>query len=255
MSNALSVWQRLKRQVRVLPQTCANSFRFSLVPQLPRWFRVPASVRIGRRAVPLAAPDEPGISADFLTCVLWNTYGLGRRLGAVHTVLDIGANVGFFSLAARGRYPRAVIHVYEPNPRVLPFLRANTAGLDISLHPEAVSDRADWVTMVDTGPSNAAQTRAALEAGKGIRQISLTTAVERMGGRVDLLKMDCEGAEWEILRLDEGWEAIRNIRMEYHLFHGETVDQMVAALRAKGYRILSIGELNEVGGTIWAARD
>lgn len=37
-------------------------------------------------------------------------------LNGVRTVIDVGANVGFFSLFAALRFPEAVIHAYEPLP-------------------------------------------------------------------------------------------------------------------------------------------
>ena len=71
---------------------------------------------------------------------------------------------------------------------------------------------------------------------------------------MDLLKLDCEGAEWEMFQLDELLEAGQEIRMEYHLFDGETVERAKQALRAKGFRVIRTAGLNEVGGTIWASR-
>jgi hypothetical protein len=60
---------------------------------------------VGRRCVNLRFTPEEGVDADFITCFLHNDYGLGRKLREVRTILDVGANIGFFSLAARGHYP------------------------------------------------------------------------------------------------------------------------------------------------------
>ena len=203
----------------------------------------------------LRFPREEGVDSDFITCFLRNTYGLGQQLGEVRAILDVGANAGFFSLAARAHYPEAAIHAYEPNPRILPYLHANVDGSDVVVYPEAVSDAEGFVTMLDDGPSDEARTRLSDGSKGGIRQIGLRTAVERMGGRVDLLKLDCEGAEWEILRLDDDcWRAVRNIRMEYHEYDGATLEQAVQMLAARGFRVIHAGSFNEVGGTIWAVR-
>jgi hypothetical protein len=35
--------------------------------------------------------------------------------------------------------------------------------------------------------------------GGEIRMISIRSAIELLGGAVDLLKLDCEGGEWNIL--------------------------------------------------------
>ena len=254
MSKVPSAWQRLAALVRQFPQTSANCVRFRVFFLLPRWFRMPSGIRLANRHIALQFPKEDGVDADFITCFLRNTYGLGQQLGVVRTILDIGANAGFFTLAARAHYPEAVIHAYEPNPRILPCLHANTAGLSIAVYPEAVSNLEGFVTMIQDGPSNAARTRLSDRSADGIRQISLRTAIERMGGRVDLLKLDCEGAEWEILRIRDDWEAVRHIRMEYHEYEGATLDKAVQLLKARGFRVIRTGSLNEVGGTLWATR-
>jgi FkbM family methyltransferase len=251
MSKFSSDVRRFVRFLRLLPEASANALCFRVFFLLPRWFRMPTHIRVAGRSSPLHFPAHENAESDFIDCVLRNSYGLGCKLGNVRTIVDVGANVGFFSLAARQRYPNAVIHAYEPNPRVLPYFDANTDGLDIVLHPEAVGDWEGFVTILDEGPSDEARTRA----GEGsIRQVSLNTAIERIGGSIDLLKLDCEGAEWEILKLDGCWERVKNIRMEFHMFNGETVDQAHAAIARIGFKIIHLDEHNPEMGTMWSVR-
>jgi len=49
------------------------------------------------------------------------TYWFSRFCSHYNSVIDAGANIGFFSLVAAKSNPRAVIHAFEPNP--LNFLR------------------------------------------------------------------------------------------------------------------------------------
>ena len=184
-------------------------------------------------------------------CFLRNEYGLRKRLSNVQTILDIGANLGFFSMAARSHYPKATIHAYEPNPRAVPFLKENTNQLGIVVYPEAVGGSSGYVSMEDSGDSNLARTVAAGEGS--VPQVSLATAVERMGGAVDLLKLDCEGAEWEMFGNAEPWQHIRNVRMEYHLFHGETVQDVEGNLKRLGFEVIH-WQPDVTFGTVWAYR-
>src|SRR6185437_1986096 len=138
------------------------------------------------------------------------------------------ANVGFFSIAARGYYPSAVIHAYEPNPRVLPFLNANVSELGIGVFPEAVGASDGFASIEDDGPSNQARTHSGGDGG--IAMVGFERAIQRIGGQVDLLKLDCEGAEWDLFQTANCWPNIRNLRMEYHLFHNETFTQVHEAL-------------------------
>jgi FkbM family methyltransferase len=253
MRKVMSSPQRLKRFLSQLPEIFANMMRFRVFFILPRWFTMPAQVNVARRSIPLRHLDEEGIDADFLCCFLRNTYGLGRVPDPVRTIIDVGANVGFFSLAAREFYPNAIIHAYEPNPRILPLLRANTSELEIQIHPEAVGDRDCHVLMIDNGPSDQARTRIS-DSDQAIRQVTIETLIERIGGIVDLLKLDCEGAEWEILKPNPCWRDVRNIRMEYHLYERGSVPELRAVIEGLGFRLVRCSEDHEFSGTIWAVQ-
>lgn len=256
MAKMVSAGRRFARFVRLLPEVCANSLRFRVPFLLPRWFRVPPRLRVGRRIVELQILDEDGVGADFITCVLRNTYGLRHQLAEIRTIVDVGASFGFFSLAARARYPDAAIHAYEPNPRILPLLRANTAGFGVEIHPDALGAQDGTVNLIDDGPSDQARIGDPENDAPvcQVPQVSLETVLRLAGGRIDLLKLDCEGAEWEILKSANGWQSIRNIRLEYHLFRGESPEDAARELSRKGFRILRLQRYHETGGAIWAAR-
>jgi hypothetical protein len=52
--------------------------------------------------------------------------------------------------------------------------------------------------------------------------------------------------------LKECWQQIHNVRMEYHLFHGETVSQLEQILLELGFR--PTRWRHDVGfGTVWAS--
>jgi FkbM family methyltransferase len=244
--------QRLVSFVETLPEVCANDVRFRVPFLLPRWFRMPQRVWVAGQWVRLQTPDEESVAAELLTCMLRNVYGLGHGLGEVGTIVGVGANLGFFLLAARAHYPHALIHGYEPNPRILPMLRANTAMADVTVFAEAVGGRAGAAKLLDDGPSNQAHVVAESANGLTVPQVTLETVVRRMGGTVDLLKLDCEGAEWEILQPGPWWKAVRNVRMEYHLFHGETAEQATDALKGLGFRVTRARPSGKQGGAIWA---
>jgi FkbM family methyltransferase len=244
MRRALS---RIVRQV----DCCRNGLRFGFVFVRARSFKIPQKIRVAGKSVPLRLPPEHGALVDFFVCFLRNEYGLQKRMSDVQTILDIGANLGFFSIAARSHYPRAIIHAYEPNPRVLPFLEANTSELGIAVYPEAVGGQSGRVSMDDSGDSNLART--VVNSDGSVPQVSLATAIERLGGTVDMLKLDCEGAEWEMFGIAEPWQHIRNVRMEYHLFKGETVQDVERNLNGLGFEVIHWKP--DLGfGTVWASR-
>ena len=252
MKTIASIFRRLYWFGRSLPEIFANGVRFRVFFILPRWFKTPASVRVTGRQIGLRYPHEEGVDADFISCFLRNAYGLGHKLGEVRTIVDVGANLGFFALAARDFYPNAVIHAYEPNPRIQPELRENTAGSNIRIFSEAVGGKDGFVLLIDIGPSDQARTRESPDGG--IPQAGLQTVIDRIGGTVDLLKLDCEGAEWEILESSGCWSSVHNIRLEYHIIDGETQSDAIDALSKAGYKIICAPLPGEHGGTIWAQK-
>ena len=246
--NALrKVGSKIVRQM----ESFANGLRFGFLFTTSGQFKIPSKVRCAGRSHSLHYPAEGGNREDFFVCIIRNEYGLRRGLSEVRTIVDVGGNVGLFSVAARNRYPDATIHVYEPNPRMLSCLELNTAELGITVYPEAVGGQEGFVDIVDLGDSNQARTTNAADGP--IAQVGLDTVVKRAGDAIDLLKLDCEGAEWELFKTAAPWEHIRNVRMEYHLFHGETVEQLDQTLRNLGFE--TSHWQHDIGfGTAWARR-
>ncbi len=61
-------------------------------------------------------------------------------------------------------------------------------------------------------------------------------------GCVDLLKLDCEGAEWEIFEAVEAWNRIRSVTLEYHLSarEGTTSETIRDRLRGLGFKAIEL---------------
>jgi FkbM family methyltransferase len=229
----------------------ANAREFGVPFSRRATFEMPAAVRLGRRTVNLAFPEEHGILVDFLTCFIEDEYGLGTIKTPVRTIVDIGANVGFFSMAASARFPFAQIHAYEPNRRIFPYLSKNAKQAGVQVYCEAVGATAGWVKINDTGDSNQATTSPAAKADDGIPRVSLAEVVARIGGTIDLAKIDCEGAEWEMFTDRASWRHIKSVRMEYHLWKRRTYAEVEEAFRGIHFRILHHSPGGE-WGTIWA---
>lgn len=142
---------------------------------------------------------EPGLIRRFQTLV---------KPGMV--VVDVGANIGIFTLyAARLLAGRGQIYSFEPTPRTFRILRDNVQvngflelGL-IQLHQSAVSDRAGQAAFV-VFPENGGHNTLFDDGGAAARRIEVPTIRldDVLAGepRVDVVKIDAEGAEPLILR-------------------------------------------------------
>jgi FkbM family methyltransferase len=73
----------------------------------------------------------------------------------------------------------------------------------------------------------------------------------------DLLKLDCEGAEFEILQTlsQETWARIKAIILEYHLFTGYSLTALQELLVNHGFLIATRPSVDEKLGFILAVRD
>jgi FkbM family methyltransferase len=168
----------------------------------------------------------------------------GFDWAAARTIVDIGAHVGSFTVWAALRSPRARVLAVEPNPETFALLTEN-------LGDNGLLDR---VTAVN----------AAVGANPGVAALelvehSLATRLARNGeGRfrvgvqrlerllsdagmdeVDVLKMDCEGMEYEVLGAmgPDRLGAIGAITCEYHPEPGHEVSELDRILRSAGYTV------------------
>ena len=206
---------------------------------------LPGQLVFGGHAAPFAAPLETLFVADFTNVVLDDDYGLLSMSPLPATIVDIGANVGFFTKFARHCFPDATIHAYEPSPSTAAYARSNIEHQLTTLFVEGVAAEAGRAEMEEHGSSNLAQTIAG-ETGS-IVLTSFATLLERIGGRIDLLKVDCEGAEWDFMRDPALFAHVGTIRMEYHLVNGRTLDDVHGLALGIGFRVTKVVANNGFG--------
>ncbi len=123
------------------------------------------------------------------------------------TVLDVGANIGFYSLlAGRAVGPSGQVFAFEPDPRTAKSLRANVVanGLTtINVFERVVSDRAGQVELLQTAsaPHTGLFPPVSGEAVVGVVPVEAVVLDDVLDGvAVDVMKLDVEGHEPAVLR-------------------------------------------------------
>ena len=138
-------------------------------------------------------------------------------------ILDCGANVGLASLFFKRRYPSARITAFEADPAIAALLahnlRANGAA-DVEVVAAAVWTGAGEISFqTDGADAGAVASLGGARGGAAVRVPTIRLADRLAGERIDLLKLDIEGAESVVLPDCAGvLENVNAILLEVHEF-------------------------------------
>jgi FkbM family methyltransferase len=145
---------------------------------------------------------------------VWKSISDGLSSGAIF--FDVGAHIGYESLRASVQIgDRGKVIAFEPNPATLGQLRANISAskaTNIIVEPIACADQEGRLTLYDsTSEGNSGASSLSLsnadETGKGalpsyvVRARPIDDVAEELAvDRLDVMKVDVEGAEVLVLR-------------------------------------------------------
>jgi FkbM family methyltransferase len=181
----------------------------------------------------------PGAMRPHLEKVLEGEYAppTGFRLTRPPgSVLDIGANVGAFSLWARAQWPGALVVAYEPMPENVELLLANVGEDEmVEVVPAAVRWHGDGA-MMHQGLNNCGEA-SVLYMGEQEDDASVRVASVAASKlpRAHFVKIDAEGCEGEIL----SWMDLSETRAVAYEWHGGRNREVCAeALREAGLRLV-----------------
>jgi len=141
------------------------------------------------------------------------------------------------------------LHGFDPTPASVEWIRSQVLPAGFHHHPVAVAGHDGTLEFSLPEPGTGMCASAHLAASAGTVQVPckrISTIMTELGhDRIDLLKMDIEGTEYEVLEEILGNQLrIRQILVEFHhRFPGigmkKTLDA-VAALRRAGYQLFHV---------------
>ncbi len=152
----------------------------------------------------------------------------GVPISAGWTIVDIGGGIGDFTTFAAKAHANNIVYAFEPTPQSYNLLQENLKrNLVNNAHgfPQAIwsEEGAIYIDASIGEPgqfiSREADSPTLANDSIAVPSISLAQAFQRLGiDHCDLLKMDCEGAEYTILFNTSNvlLEKIQHIVMEYH---------------------------------------
>jgi len=151
-------------------------------------------------------------------------------------IVDLGANVGFATLYYSRRYPAARIVAVEADPNTYGRLVRNVQRLPrVTTYNAAMSSQRGKVKFYCSSSSSigsALSRQSELDHEVDVNGMTLGDLLEDADiARVDLLKIDIEGAEVELLQ-NAPLDAIDEIVAELHFTHPDVDTATISSLLA-----------------------
>lgn len=176
-----------------------------------------------------------------------------RLARSATAILDIGAHVGVYALAAAALRPDLAVHAFEPNPHAYARLRVHkvvNVFRNIVEHPVAIGHtnakaQFSWDKKPDLIPSGAKLGKFE-EFGDAIERLqvplhTLDSIVLETPGARPLIKIDVEGAERFVFAGMPGYlQARPDIILE--TFDQASCDEINQAVQPLGYSVYAIDE-------------
>jgi len=151
-------------------------------------------------------------------------------------IVDIGAHVGAFTVALATAVPKAQVTAFEPSAHRAGYLRRNVArnGMNdrVIVVQAAVGNRVDRKMLI-RGELVAETTEA---DGELVDVMSFADVMDSIDGPIDLLKMDCEGSEYDIVASASPamLHRIQRLVLEYHPAPAEQLARLFSTLTEAG---------------------
>lgn len=222
-----------------------------IIKGISNWYQVPLLLLFPHRNVTLKLKTgEKFKITHFLDALtikeifLDNDYSINKQNKDI--IIDIGANIGTYSILQAKNNPKSTIFSFEPASSTFQLLKENISSNKASnIKPFKLGVAKSTGTRIfyshkASGLSSLSQKRQ----GMTKHRIKTTTLADIFKSnklkRCDILKMDCEGAEYEVLfntptRL---FKKIKSLVIEYHDSLTEyTHKELKDFLKQKGYKV------------------
>jgi FkbM family methyltransferase len=155
-------------------------------------------------------------------------------------ILDCGANIGLSVLFFKQKFPESTVVAFEPDPDIFKVLEKNISNY--KLQNVRAIEAAVWIAdgeldfQKEGGFSGSVVNHWDRSNVTAVKSTDLRNFMDR---KIDFLKIDIEGAEFEVLKnISEKLLSVSNLFIEYHSNANEpqTLHHLLAILQRNGFR-------------------
>ena len=157
-------------------------------------------------------------------------------------IIDCGANIGLGILYFKKRFPEAKIIAFEPDTKIFDILKYNIQSFDFSdvdLINKALWSEETKLNFFSEGADAGHIANINDNDQKNIINISTVRLKNYLNNKVDFLKLDIEGAEYEVLNDCRNLLGnVQNLFVEYHSFSDseQKLFEILQILKEAGFR-------------------
>jgi FkbM family methyltransferase len=210
-------------------------------------------------SIEFECPDTVASKWTSRTILTGETYPYYPFVPDVEIVFDVGANCGAASVHFSRHYPDAQVHAFEPGHEARSFLEHNVVGFEnVHVHPIGFS-RADGAVPLykgaeDLGQASLHRRPVNLDESELVElRVGAAWAREHQIERIDVLKVDVEGAEVDVL---EGLaELLPTVKVLYVEYDSRRSRRLVDRLVDRTHELYSGRMLLDQGECVYVRND
>ncbi len=223
-----------------------------------------------RTGLRIDCPNQPGARVPIYEIFAEDCYRFEWFLGSLRErpiqVFDIGAHVGTFACRLAQVHPSATIHAYEPSPTTAKFLRKNVEQNGfadrIEVFETALAAATGFADLDDNGGGSGLN--GLVSAGHGstatstrVQTVAFDEAVAGVGRPIDVVKMDCEGGEYDLVygSSPQSWDSVQRVVLEYHAVPGQSWPELRSWFAERGLTVQAHAPANDRLGSAWLSRE
>ncbi len=200
-------------------------------------------VKVFGKEVEIECPTEADLSVVDEVFVDLDYKILDEAIVGAGTIVDIGAHIGCFSVYAGVKNPNAKIYAYEPVGRNFELMKGNLKRNRIRnvVAKNLAVGAEEGVRKIQLSADSHNHSFVEVQEVVGEDAVNVTTlpAILRKIGKADVVKMDCEGAEFEIMKSmgEENFLDVGTFLIEYHEGIAGRKGELIEILKQNNFKV------------------